>query len=485
MTTRTRTFASFFSIAVAATLLGVFVARQIGSPQAAKASEPAPIRSTGGQGITLDTFRDIAKRQSAGVVNIYTEKIVKRQDIPDVFRDFFGIPEQRGPERQSQTSLGSGFVIDPAGYILTNRHVIDGADEIKVSFSNEKIYEAKLVGKDARTDVALLRIEAKEQLTALPLGDSDKAEAGEWVMAIGNPFGFGNSVTVGVVSFNGRALPLGTQGTSVDMIQTDAAINPGNSGGPLINSSGEVIGINTLIITRGAPQSAGVGFAVPINVARQILPQLREKGKVVRGWLGVAIRDISEELAKTYSLKDSQGAVVLQVTPDSPADKAGLQPEDIVVSVDGKRVAKSSDLVNYVTGKAPGAKVKVDFLRGGASRTATITLGTFPEEGEEGASARKEKASLGMSLRELTPQAAAQLDLPRALKGVVVVEVEPGEPAHRAGLQQWDVILRVNGSAVDSIESFEKAIDQARASKAARLLVRRGETQQLVVIRLE
>jgi serine protease Do len=484
MTTRTRTFASFFSIAAAATLLGVFVARQISSPEAAKASEPAPVRITSGQGITLDTFRDVAKRQSAGVVNIYTSKTVKRQDMPDVFRDFFGVPNQR-PESQTQTSLGSGFVVDPSGYILTNRHVIDGADEINVSFPNDKTYEAKLIGKDARTDVALLKIEAKEQLTVLPLGDSDKAEAGEWVMAIGNPFGFGNSVTVGVVSFNGRALPLGTQNTSVDMIQTDAAINPGNSGGPLLNSRGEVIGINTLIITRGAPQSAGVGFAVPINVAQQILPQLREKGKVVRGWLGVAIRDISEELASTFSLKDNRGAVVMQVTPDSPAEKAGIQLEDIIVSIDGKRVAKGSDLVNHVTGKAPGVKVTIELLRGGVSRSVTVTLGTFPDEGEESASTRTEKGKLGMSLRELTPQTAAQLDLPRGLRGVVVVEVDPGEPASKAGLQQWDVILRVNGTSVETIESFEKAIGQARSSKAARLLVRRGEAQQLVVIRLE
>ncbi|HSB61344.1 MAG TPA: trypsin-like peptidase domain-containing protein, partial [Vicinamibacteria bacterium] len=301
MRARTQTIASLFSVAMAAMLLGAIVTNQIQRPKAeARVPEPAfaqtPASGAGGP-VTLDTFRDIARKQTAGVVNVNTSKVVNRPRFRDPFRDFFGDdmmerffgPERGGQERQTQRSLGSGFVIDKDGYVLTNRHVVEGADQISVSFPNGKRYEAKLVGRDARTDVALLKIEPKEALTVLEMADSDQIEVGEWVMAIGNPFGLpggGNSVTVGVVSYKGRDLPLGVRGTSVEMIQTDAAINPGNSGGPLLNTRGQVIGINTLIITDGAArQSAGVGFSVPINVAKEILPQLREKGRVVRGWL--------------------------------------------------------------------------------------------------------------------------------------------------------------------------------------------------------
>ena len=275
------------------------------------------------------------------MVNISTSKVVKRQhnDLRDFFGDdtmnrFFGPRggDEDGGGRETQRALGSGFIIDKDGTILTNRHVIEGADQIKVTLSDAKSYDAKLIGRDPRTDVALLKIEPKEDLTVIELGDSDQTDVGEWVMAIGNPFGLGgNSVTVGVVSYKGRAIPLGTPGTSVDMLQTDAAINPGNSGGPLLNTRGQAIGINTLIITQGVPQSAGVGFAVPINVAKEILPQLRDKGKVVRGWLGIQIQRLTDDLAKSYKIKEAKGAVISEVTPGSPAEKAGIRPDDVVV----------------------------------------------------------------------------------------------------------------------------------------------------------
>jgi serine protease Do len=312
MNPRSRTIASFFSVAMAAMLLGAVVTTQIQRPESAQAralepsmASPAPVGPGGS--ITLDTFKVMARRVTPGVVNISTSKVVKRSRSRDQFRDFFGDdfmerffgPQGGGPSTRTQTSLGSGFVVDPDGYILTNRHVIEGADQVSVKFGESThLYEAKIIGQDARTDVALIKIDAKN-LTVLELGDSDKVEAAEWVMAIGNPFGLGgNSVTVGVVSYKGRNLQL-AQGTGVDMIQTDASINPGNSGGPLLNTQGQVIGINTLIITQGVPQSSGVGFAVPINVAKEILPQLREKGKVTRGWLGVQIQSVNEDTAKT------------------------------------------------------------------------------------------------------------------------------------------------------------------------------------------
>src|SRR5437867_722182 len=459
MNTRTRTIASFFSVAMAAMLLGAVVTTQM-RPQAALARSPQPAtaavpsRPLGPQ--TLETFRDIAHGVTGGVVNINTKRLVKGQRSGS-FRDFFGDdmfdrffgpqgPQgqgpQRGPETEAQRALGSGFVVDKDGYILTNRHVIEGADKISVTMADGKRYDAKLVGKDARTDVALLKIEPRGTLTVLNLGDSDQTDVGEWVMAVGNPFGLsGNSVTVGVVSFKGRPLPLNTQANPVEMIQTDASINPGNSGGPLLNTRGEVIGINTLIITQGLPQSAGVGFAVPINVAKEILPQLRDKGHVVRGWLGVVIQPVSEDMAKSFRMEEAKGALISDVTKDSPAEKAGLKPGDVVLTADGRSIEDSSALSRYIASKAPGSSVRLQVLRDGAQRTMTLTLGTFPDEAERDESSPSRGAKLGMTLRDLTPSAAEQLQLPRGTRGVVVMGVEAGEAAEDAGLQRGDVMV--------------------------------------------
>ena len=500
MTPRTQTIASFFSVATAAMLLGGLVTTQLQRPSAAEARPPETARAATQEsatrpGLTLDTFRDIARKETAGVVNVNTSKVVNRQRFRDFFGDdmverFFGPSDRGGQERQTQRSLGSGFVIDKSGYILTNRHVVEGADQISVSFANAKNYPAKLVGRDARTDVALLKIDPKEPLTVLDLADSDQVEVGEWVMAIGNPFGLGNSVTVGVVSFKGRDLPLGVRGTSVEMIQTDAAINPGNSGGPLLNTRGEVIGINTLIITDGAArQSAGVGFSVPINVAKELLPQLREKGKVVRGWLGVYIQRVDEDLARTYGLKEAKGAAISQVTPGSPAEKAGLKAEDVIVTADGRAIRDNGDLSRYVSSLAPGKVVKVEVLRGGQEKSFSVSLGTFPEEATEEESAGARKGKLGMTLRDLTPAVAERLELPRGARGALVWEVEAGEPAEEAGLQKGDVIVSVNGKAVSGVEEFERAVEGARPDGAARLRVLSsagsGNGYRIVVLRLQ
>jgi len=511
MRPRTLTVASFFSIAMAATLVAAIYTTQVRRPEPARASTEAEAaqgtpRGAGGV-IGLETFRDIARANNAGVVNINTSKTVRRPAYHDFFGDdfmerFFGqpapdrgpapdtAPEGRRERRQTQTSLGSGFVIDKDGYILTNRHVIEGADKVQVTFPGGKSYDAKIVGRDARTDVGLLKIEASEPLTVLPLGDSDKAEVGEWVMAVGNPFGLGgNSVTVGVVSFKGERAQLQLQrGTNIDLIQTDAAINPGNSGGPLFNTRGEVIGINTLIITNGSAANAGVGFSVPINVAKEILPQLREKGKVIRGWMGVNIQAVGEELAGTYGLSEAKGAYVSAVTAGSPAEKAGLLPEDVILSADGRAIDDNSDLSRYISSRSPGSTVKLEILRGKEKKTVSVTLGTFPDETSDSPTDESGRASLGMTLRDLTPAIAERLELPRGTRGALVMDVEAGEPAEDAGLVRGDVIVSVNGQAVDGVDAFDRAIEATRPAARARLRVynpQAGGGYRVIVLRLK
>jgi len=506
MANRTKTITTMLTVALAATLVGALLTTHAAHSATARAesargshapaSVPVALRSESGPAFGLDTFRDIARAVNDGVVNINTSKVVKLPRGRDPFHQFFGDDldqffGQRGPDRMRQTSLGSGFVIDKDGYILTNRHVIDGADEISVTFPNGKHYEAKIVGRDARTDVGLLKIEPEEDLTVVPLGDSDQVEVGEWVMAVGNPFGLsglggGNSVTVGVVSFKGRDITLGVRGTSVEMLQTDAAINPGNSGGPLLNTRGEAIGINTMIVTDGISRAnAGVGFSVPVNVARDILPQLRETGRVVRGWMGVTIQAVTGPMAKTYGLDKAQGAVVTSVTEGSPAEKAGLQPEDVILQADDRVIEDNSDLSRYIASKTPGTKVQLEVLRDGGRQKVPLTLGTFPEEGEQTAESESEHPRLGMTLHDLTPSLADRLGLPRGATGALVMEVEPGEPADKARLSQGDVIVSVNGEAVKNVEEFEQAIDAARSEGRARLRVLNSRGYSVTVLEME
>jgi serine protease Do len=503
MRPRTLTIASFFSIAMAATLVAALYTTQVRRPEPARAStesEAAPPVPRAPGGLGLDTFREIARVNNAGVVNINTSKVVRRPAYHDFFGEdfmerFFGQPSPDAPRgrrdrRQTQTSLGSGFVIDDEGYILTNRHVIEGADKVQVTFPSGKTYDAKIVGRDARTDVGLLKIEASEPLTVLALGDSDRAEVGEWVMAVGNPFGLGgNSVTVGVVSFKGERAQIQLQPyTNIDLIQTDAAINPGNSGGPLLNTRGEVIGINTLIITNGGAANAGVGFSVPINVAKEILPQLREKGKVVRGWMGVRIQPVSEDLAATYGLSEGKGAYVSSVDASSPADKAGLLPDDVILSADGRAIGDNSDLSRYIASKSPGSTVKLELLRGKEKKTVSVTLGTFPDEPSDEPGDEGGRASLGMSLRDVTPAIAERMELPRGVRGALVTDVEAGGAAEGAGLVRGDVIVSVNGQAIDGVDAFDRAVEAARPATRARLRVYNPQGDggyRVIVLRLE
>ena len=483
MTNRTKTLATLFTAVLAVTLVGALVttgtrpagttARPFPAAQSV-AVVPVALHADAAEGaFGLNTFRDIARAVNDGVVNINTSKLVQRPRNP--FHEFFGWgdDEQPGaegaPERLRQRSLGSGFVIDAEGYILTNRHVIEGMDEIRVTFPDGTSYEAKVVGQDARTDVGLIKIEPEAPVTVLPLGDSDQLEPGEWVMAIGNPFSFGNSLSVGVVSFKGRDLQL-QPGTSIDMIQTDAAINPGNSGGPLLNTRGEVVGINTMIVTDGASRvNAGVGFSVPINVARDILPQLRERGKVVRGWMGVTIQAVTDDLAATYGLDEARGALVSSVTPDSPAEEAGIEPEDVILSADDRQIDDNSDLSRYISSKAPGTVVQLEVLRSGSRLKLPITLGTFPDAESRVATEETDRPRLGMSVRDLTPALAERLELPRNTRGVLITNVEPGEPAEEARLNRGDVIVTVNGERVETVEEFEKAVADFESGDRIRL----------------
>ena len=431
-------------------------------------------------------FQRIARAESPGVVNVSTSKVVRGESVPEGFEEFFhGLPlapmTPRG-ERHTQLGEGSGFVIDKDGWILTNRHVVDDADKVWVTTSDGKRYAARVAGRDARTDVALLKITPREALTVLPLGDSSRVEPGEWVMAVGNPFGLGgNSVSVGVVSFKGRPLDLSEHGTPIEMVQTDAAINPGNSGGPLIDGNGRVIGINTLILTQGVGQSSGVGFAVPINVARAEIPQLREKGHVTRGWLGIQIQALDEDLARSLGVQGTDGALVSDVRSGGPGDKAGMKPGDVITRVNGAAVHTSADVAEAISALAPGENAKLEVVRDGHDRTLETRVGTFPD-GKEGASAAHgaERGRLGLSLQPLDDGSAARLDLPRGMNGLVVRDVEPGSAAEASGLRSGDVIVSVDGREVSSRDAFEKAVD---GSRPARVRVYRGGGYLFLVLR--
>jgi serine protease Do len=494
MSTR-RTVAKTFSVVALAMATGGVMALQL-QKSAAVAASPEAAPQVGAKApvvasLTPDTFRGIAKSETDGVVNISTTKVVTRSMSEDPFRFFFG---QRGgpsmgPEReQKQTlrSLGSGFVVDKDGTILTNRHVVEGADKVVVSLADGKKYDAKVLGQDERTDVAILKIEPRQPLTVIELGDSDETEVGEWVMAIGNPFGLGgNSVTVGVVSYKGRPLDLSRRSTPIEMLQTDAAINPGNSGGPLLNSRGQAIGINTLIITQGVEQSAGVGFAVPINEAKQIIPQLKSKGHVVRGWLGVQVQALDEDMAQSLKLKDTKGALVADVTAGSPAEKAGLKAGDVVVALDGKPIQNGSELSRHVAAKAPGAKMDVEVVRDGARKSMAVTLGTFPDaRAEKDAEAANPEGRIGLSLQPVTPEVAGQLNLPKDLRGLYVAEVVPGSKAEASGIQQGDVIVSVNGEDVTTVEGLKAEVARS-ADGLSRLRIHRANGYTFLVLRMK
>jgi Do/DeqQ family serine protease len=415
-------------------------------------------------------FVEVAKKVQPSVVNITTEKTItikpwerfgedffKGSPFEEFFRGFGG-PREKGKEYQHrQRSGGSGVIVDKEGYILTNNHVIEGADKVKVRLNDGREFIATVKGQDSRTDLAVLHIKAKDLPVAL-LGDSDNLDVGEWAIAIGSPFGLEHTVTVGVISAKGRS-GLGT-GTYEDFVQTDASINPGNSGGPLINIDGEVIGINAMIIQPGT----GIGFAIPINMAKQILNDLIKTGKVVRPWLGISVQDLTPEMMEHFKVKEKEGVLVGQVYQGTGAEKAGLASGDIIKSVEDKPVKNVSELVKEIQKKKVGQKLKLGIVRDGKTMTIEITTSAMPDKAE----LQKEKEGeekLGARFQELTPQLAARFRITGIKQGVVVIAVEDGSFADEMGLQEGDVILEINRKKIESLKDFEKAMKDANVEK--------------------
>jgi serine protease Do len=393
-----------------------------------------------------------------------------------MFRQFFGDgPQNRsGKQReQREQGLGSGVIVAPDGYILTNNHVIDGANEIRVYTSDKRELKARVIGADPKTDIAVVKVEAKN-LPTLPFADSSQAQVGDIVLAIGNPFGVGQTVTMGIISATGRG-NLGIEDYE-DFIQTDAAINPGNSGGALINASGQLIGINTAILSR-AGGNQGVGFAVPANLARTVMNQLLKDGKVVRGYLGVMIQPVTPEIAKAFNLPDARGAIVGEVTPDGPAARAGLAQGDVIIELNGVRVDDNRELRLKIGQLAPGSAIRLKLIRDGNPREINIMLDELPNEKEAASDGKPESDSPdGLSVENLTPQIARQLELQSNASGVVVTGVQDGSRADDAGLRRGDVIQQVNRQPVNNVAEFQRAMKQAGDKSALLLVNRNGHT---------
>ncbi len=444
--------------------------------------------STPAPSVALPDFADLAAHISPSVVNISTTQEVKNpfggmgEGEEDPFHDFFG-PFERffgNPRRPFKAkSLGSGFVIDAAGYILTNNHVVENADEIVVKLNTGKEFKAKVVGRDPKTDIALIEIHGASDLVAVKLGDSDKLRVGQWVIAIGNPFGLENTVTAGIVSALGRHI---NQGPYDNFIQTDAAINPGNSGGPLVNTKGEVVGINTAIYSRSGG-NIGIGFAIPINIAKEIVPQLKEKGHVTRGWLGVMIQKVTPDIAESLGLSEPKGALVADVVKDGPAEAAGIKQGDVIVEYDGKPIADSADLPLLVARTPVGRSVVVKVIRDKKEQSFTVKIAELKEEEVAQGGGGTTSEGLGLTVQTLTPDIADNLGLDRNLKGVVVTDVDPNGPAGDAGMRRGDVILEVNRTPVKDVDAYRKALRASGKGKSVLFLVRRGDNTIFLAVK--
>jgi serine protease Do len=444
---------------------------------------------------SLPDFTVLAEKQGPAVVNISITQVTKRSAMPfpnmpydENLQEFFkrfGIPGVPGGPNQGEQefksqSLGSGFIISSDGYILTNAHVVSAADEMLVKLSDKREFKARLIGADKRTDVALIKIEASN-LPKVVIGDPSKLKVGEWVAAIGSPFGLENTMTAGIVSAKGRALP---QENYVPFIQTDVAINPGNSGGPLFNLAGEVVGINSQIYSRSGG-SMGLSFSIPIDVAIDISNQLKETGKIRRGWLGVAIQELTKELADSFGMKNTNGALVAGVEKDSPADKGGLEAGDVITNFDAKAIIESSDLPRIVGATKPNKLVDVVILRKGVVKKLSFRLGEMPSDdiqvSQNGKAPTKEEANkIGLTLQALTPQQIKKLN---GKNGLLVINSTGA--AEQAGIRRGDVILGLNNYETQSVEQFNKQINAVPAGKTIAVLVQRGDSTLYVPIKVE
>jgi len=424
------------------------------------------------------------------VVNISTTTVVKRQyNFPDIFNDplfrqFFGDQFESpssGTQTEREHALGSGVIVNPDGYILTNNHVIKGATDIQVFTTDKKQFKAKVIGADSRTDIAVVKVDATG-LPTLTLGDSEKLKVGDLVFAIGDPMGVGETATTGIVSATGRGLG-GAIEHYEDFIQTDAAINPGNSGGALIDLHGDLIGINTAIITQNGGGNQGIGFAIPINMARQVMEQILDHGKVIRGYLGVTIQQVSPNIAKAFGLSHGGGALVGDVSPDSPAAKAGIERGDVILQLNGETVSGPDDLSVRISQMSPGSTVHLKVFRSGQARDVAVTLGEYAEKGaasnpggEAGGVALQ-----GVQVQALTRSLARELGLPPTTEGVVVTSVDPSSDAAAANLERGDVILEVNRKPVHSVSQYDQAIAGIGKQPVLLLINREGTTHFIVV----
>ena len=424
-----------------------------------------------------ETFSEVAKNVNPAVVTITSEKVQKEQ-YRNPFEEFFGDEYFRyyAPERERRSqALGSGVIVDASnGFIITNNHVIQDADEISIILIDEREFEAEVIGADPKSDIAILKIEA-ENLSAVGLGNSDNLDVGEWVLAIGSPFSanLSHTVTAGIVSAKGRSSVIGGVDYQ-DFIQTDAAINPGNSGGALVNLDGELVGINTAIATGGYMRSnAGVGFAIPSNLANNIMKDLISEGRVIRAWLGVFIQDVNDGIAKALDLPDRNGSVVTEVVGDSPADKAGFKVEDVIIEFAGTKVRDSSHLKNLVSSSQPDTKEPVRIIRRGRERTLRVNLVELPQEDVIFASKSPPAYSLGMRVEDLDESTLRQFRLSEDEVGVVVVEVEPSSVASRSGIQPGDIIKRVGDNDIDSARELRNIISKLDDENSILLLIKR------------
>ncbi|HEY5996629.1 MAG TPA: DegQ family serine endoprotease [Candidatus Deferrimicrobiaceae bacterium] len=451
---------------------------------------PAKIEPAAASRLVPIDIPALFKEVSPAVVNISTTQIIKfnrpairnpfgghGDPFDDFFNNFFGGQGGAIPREQKRKSLGSGFIVSADGYILTNNHVVENADEVTVTLLDKEEFKAKVIGNDAKTDIALIKIDPGKKVPYVALGESSRLEIGEWVIAIGNPFGLGHTVTAGIVSAKGRIIGSGPYD---DFIQTDASINPGNSGGPLFNLKGEVVGINTAIVQGGQ----GIGFATPIDLARNVMGQLKDKGKVTRAWLGVHIQKLTPDMAESLNIPGGKGVLVADTTKDGPAEKAGLKSGDVIVAFDGKEVVAENELPAIVAASRPGSKVDVKVIRDGREMTFKVTL----TEMEGSASAKSgggdsdAASQLGIAVQDITAENARKLGTENR-KGVVVMSVENGSKADDAGFEQGDIIRQVNRQPVGDVAEFSKAVKKSKGDKVTMFLVERGEARIFLAVK--
>ena len=456
-------------LAIALTVFGFVAGTGIQTATAAKTDTAVQM--------VPQNFSALSEKVGPAVVNIQVEKTTRPAMHADPgehggmhkhFRDFFG-PHfgNPGPRQHRRSGLGTGFVIDRQGFIVTNNHVVEGADKIKVVLQDEREFEATIVGRDPQTDLALIKVDAGKSLPAVPIGRSSDLQVGEWVVAIGNPFGLEHTVTAGIVSAKGRVIGAGPYD---DYIQTDASINPGNSGGPLLNMQGEVVGINTAIVASGQ----GIGFAIPIDMASNIVAELKTDGAVTRGWLGVTIQDLKGDLASYYNLEEGRGVLVTQVVTGDPADEAGIKANDIILEIDGTAVNSSRELTVKAADLTVDEQVDVTVLRDGKKKRLSLKVGQRPMTlAQSGISGAEKETEFGIRVSDLTPEMARQLNIEKA-RGAVVTAVKPGSKAAKAGLQEGDLIVEVNRHEIDSATDFKKRVLKLKNSGDLKLLVKRA-----------